>query len=68
MGATPNKLYQVGVLFFCSTFPTTFGQFPTHNTSDGNCEPLTRQGVTENYATAELERSGVPSWHARSLP
>ncbi len=26
--ATPTKLYQIGLNFFCSTFPATFGQFP----------------------------------------
>jgi hypothetical protein len=29
VGATPSKLYQVALNFFCSTFPPTFGQFPT---------------------------------------
>src|SRR5580704_7375395 len=40
-GATPSKLYQVGIVPFCTTFPATFGQFPVDN--GGVCESLTRQ-------------------------
>ena len=47
--ATPSKLYQVGVAFFCTTFPATFGQFPTI-TNTGNCEVGTAQGVTKTIA------------------
>jgi hypothetical protein len=49
-GATPNKIYQVGMTFFCTTFPSTFGQFPTNQTSGGKCEQFTEQGVTETVA------------------
>src|SRR5204863_1129656 len=42
VGATPNKLYQVGVHIFCTTAPGTFGQFPT-NPPSGNCGQITKQ-------------------------
>jgi hypothetical protein len=51
--ATPSKLYQVGINFFCSTFPATFGQFPT-DMGGGGCVPLTRQGVTKDSAEVEV--------------
>jgi hypothetical protein len=54
MGATPNKLYQVGITFFCTTFPTTFGQFPINRAPSGNCTQYTEQGVTKSIALAEL--------------
>jgi hypothetical protein len=54
VGATPNKLYQVGVHIFCNTFPTTFGQFPTERNADGSCALTTRQGVTKNIAAVEF--------------
>jgi hypothetical protein len=54
VGATPNKLYQVGLNFFCTTFPATFGQFPTNGATDGDCETVTRQGVTESVTAVEL--------------
>jgi hypothetical protein len=50
VGATPNKLYQVGFDFFCSTFPTTFGQFPPN----GICIPQTHQSITLNDAWVEV--------------
>jgi len=53
VGATPNKLYQVGVHIFCTTFPATFGQFPAQG-GGGACQPITRQGVTENVVAVEL--------------
>jgi hypothetical protein len=53
-GATPNKLYQAQIGFFCTTFPTTFGQFPTNSVIDGNCTEYTRQGVTRTYAAVQL--------------
>ncbi len=53
-GATPNKLYQVGVHIFCSTFPATFGQFPSERNGDGSCVPITRQGVTKSIAAVEF--------------
>ena len=53
VGATPTKLYQVSVNFFCTTFPATFGQFPNEGVA-GTCQPLTRQGVTEDSAEVEL--------------
>jgi hypothetical protein len=53
-GATPNKLYQVGVHIFCGTFPATFGQFPSERNGDGSCVPITRQGVTKSIAAVEF--------------
>ena len=53
VGARPSKLYQVGINFFCETFPTTFGQFPT-DLGGGDCQSLTRQGVTKDYAEVEV--------------
>jgi hypothetical protein len=53
VGATPSKLYQVGINIFCTTFPATFGQFPTDG-GGGACGSLTRQGVTKTLATVEL--------------
>jgi hypothetical protein len=53
VGATPSKLYQVALNFFCSTFPASFGQFP-NDQGGGDCVPLTRQGVTANIAEVEL--------------
>jgi hypothetical protein len=53
VGATPSKLYQVALNFFCSTFPATFGQFPT-DMGGGKCTPLTRQGVTRDSAEVEV--------------
>jgi hypothetical protein len=52
-GATPSKLYQVGIVPFCTTFPATFGQFPVDG-GGGTCTQLTRQGVTRTAATIEL--------------
>ncbi|HWZ81380.1 MAG TPA: hypothetical protein VNW47_02085 [Terriglobales bacterium] len=53
VGATPSKLYQVGIVPFCTTFPATFGQFPVDQ-GGGTCQSLTRQGVTATAATIEL--------------
>ena len=53
VGATPSKLYQVGIVPFCTTFPATFGQFPVDG-GGGTCPQLTRQGVTATAATIEL--------------
>jgi hypothetical protein len=53
VGATPSKLYQVGIVPFCTTFPATFGQFPVDG-GGGTCQSLTRQGVTRTAATIEL--------------
>jgi len=53
VGATPSKLYQVGIVPFCTTFPATFGQFPVDG-GGGTCTSLTRQGVTRTAATIEL--------------
>jgi hypothetical protein len=53
VGATPSKLYQVTIHFFCTTFPPTFGQFPTE-TNNGACVAITRQGVTASVAAVEL--------------
>src|SRR5207245_10111242 len=53
VGATPSKLYQMSIHFFCTTFPPTFGQFPTE-TNNGACSPITRQGVTASVAAVEL--------------
>lgn len=52
VGATPNKLYQVSATIFCTTFPTTWGQFPALIV--GNCPQLTRQGVTRTYTEVPL--------------
>lgn len=54
VSATPSKLYQVGIVFFCSTFPSTFGAFPVDYTSGGNCESFTIQGVTETAASVQV--------------
>ena len=53
VGARPTKLYQVSINFFCSTFPATFGQFPTDG-GGGACQALTRQGVTRDSAEIEV--------------
>jgi hypothetical protein len=53
VGATPNKLYQVGIHLFCDTAPVTFGQFPV-TSSGGSCFPITRQGVTKKVAAVEF--------------
>jgi hypothetical protein len=53
VGATPSKLYQVGIDFFCTTFPANFGQFPVDG-GGGTCTQLTRQNVTATLATVEL--------------
>lgn len=53
VGATPSKLYQVALNFFCSTFPSTFGQFP-NDLGGGTCFVLTRQGVTADSAEFEV--------------
>ena len=53
VGATPSKLYQVSIHFFCTMFPPTFGQFPTE-TINGACVTITRQGVTASVAAVEL--------------
>lgn len=54
VGATPTKLYQMSLNFFCATFPATFGQFPTEENSNGTCVTATRQGVTESNAEVEV--------------
>jgi hypothetical protein len=54
VGATPSKLYQVSIHFFCNTFPSTYGQFPTEENTDGTCVTITRQGVTASVAAVEL--------------
>jgi hypothetical protein len=51
--ATPSKLYQVGVHIFCTTFPKTFGQFPTDG-GGGPCTSITRQGVTKTAVGVEF--------------
>jgi len=53
VGAKPSKLYQVGINFFCTTFPATFGQFPVDG-GGGTCMSITRQGVTKTVAGLEL--------------
>jgi len=53
LGATPSKLYQVGLNFFCTTFPATFGQFPSEN-GPGDCPLYEAQGVTLGYAAIEV--------------
>jgi hypothetical protein len=55
VGATPSKLYQVDLSIFCSTFPSTFGQFPVQGLGAGNtCQTATRQGVTASAAYVEV--------------
>lgn len=54
VGATPDKLYQVRIAIFCTTFPTTFGQFPTQDAPGGTCTSFTLQGVTKTAAVVEL--------------
>jgi hypothetical protein len=52
-GATPSKLYQVGIGFFRTTFPAEFGQFFNHYGA-GNCPSQTKQGVTKTATGVEL--------------
>lgn len=52
--AKPNKLYEVGIIAFCTTFPTTFGQFPVNYAPGGNCTSFTRQGVAKTLALMEF--------------
>jgi hypothetical protein len=55
VSAKPSKLYQVDMAFFCSTFASTFGQFPVQGFSGGNtCQSITRQGVTASAVYAEV--------------
>jgi len=55
VGATPSKLYQVDLAIFCSTFPSTFGQFPVQGLGSGDtCQTATRQGVTATAAYVEV--------------
>jgi len=49
VGARPSKLYEVALNFYCTTFPTTFGQF-FNQQGGGNCVSVTRQGVTKTVA------------------
>jgi hypothetical protein len=53
VGATPNKLYQVGIHLFCTTPPPSFGQFFV-TSNGGTCIQLTRQGVTKSVAAVEF--------------
>ncbi len=53
VGASPSKLYQVALNFFCNTFPATFGQFPVDG-GGGGCFTLTRQNVTKTAAEVEV--------------
>jgi hypothetical protein len=53
VGATPRKLYQVGIVFFCTTFPATFGQFPNDMPGGGACASATRQSITKTIASIE---------------
>jgi hypothetical protein len=53
VSARPSKLYQVGLNFFCTTFPVTFGQFPTDG-GGGTCATATKQGVTATFAEVEV--------------
>ena len=54
-GATPNKLYEVGLDYFCTTTPTTWGQFPVQGRNpDGTCSSATRQGVTATLAGVDV--------------
>lgn len=53
VGATPNKLYQVGIHIFCDTPPPAFGQFFV-TSNGGTCIQLTRQNVTKKVAAVEF--------------
>ena len=53
VGATPSKLYQVGVHIFCTGTLPGFGQFPT-DVHGGPCYPVTRQGVTQSIVAVEF--------------
>ena len=53
VGATPSKLYQVGVHIFCTGTLPGFGQFPT-DVRGGPCYPVTRQGVTASLVAVEF--------------
>lgn len=46
VSAKPNTLYQMQATFYCTTFPATFGQFPTYFPGAGDCQEDTRQGRT----------------------
>ncbi|MBI3478696.1 MAG: hypothetical protein HY010_23455 [Acidobacteria bacterium] len=55
VGATPSKLYEVGIEIFCTTTLPTFGQFPIATPAGGGTCPLqTVQGVTKGYAWAAV--------------
>lgn len=54
VSAIPGKLYQVDLAFFCSTFASTFGQFPVQGLDGNACQAITRQNVTASAAYAEL--------------
>lgn len=54
VSATPSKAYQVGIAFFCTTFPASFGQFPTDTGVAGNCTTITRRDVTESQRMVKL--------------
>lgn len=47
-----HQLYQGSINSFCSTFPATFGQFPT-DLGGGTCQSL-GQGVTRDSAEIEV--------------
>lgn len=53
VGAKPSKLYQVGIVFFCTTFPAAFGQFPNEYGA-GDCPEGTAQGVTETVTGVQV--------------
>jgi hypothetical protein len=55
VGANPNKLYEVGIVVFCTTFPDTFGQFPVWGLSGSKaCQTFVRQGVTKSLAYVDV--------------
>jgi hypothetical protein len=54
VSAIPGKLYQVDLAFFCSTFASTFGQFPVQGLNGNACQTIMRQNVTASAAYAEL--------------
>ena len=54
VSATPLKLYQGSLNFFCTTFPAMFGQYPVEENGDGTCISLTRQNVTATVAEVEV--------------
>ena len=56
VSARPSKLYQVSINFFCSTFPATFGQFPTDG--GGGVMPATHATGRDQRLRRDRSRRG----------